>query len=76
MLFRDIASRELDASTSTITVCWVDVILAKLGQAVLYVAGAFNGIRAFEGEQPEAVRAQKEEDMLRAAVQLPGNRLE
>ncbi|KAI0662697.1 hypothetical protein C8Q70DRAFT_960558 [Cubamyces menziesii] len=71
VLFRDIASRELDASTSTITVCWVDVILAKLGQAILYVAGAFNGIRVFEGEQPEAVRAQKEEDMLRAAVQLP-----
>ena len=76
MLFRDIASRELDASTSTITVCWVDVILAKLGQAILYVTGAFNGIRVFEGEQHEAVRAQKEEDMLRAAVQLPGNRLE
>ncbi|KAH9898530.1 hypothetical protein C8Q73DRAFT_685135 [Cubamyces lactineus] len=71
VLFRDIASRDPEASTSAITVCWVDVIFARLGQAILRVAGACNGVQPFDSLQPEAVRAQREDDMLRAATQLP-----
>ncbi|KAI0651728.1 Sin-like protein conserved region-domain-containing protein [Trametes meyenii] len=59
VLFRGIASRSLGETSSTIAVCWVDVVLAKLGQAIVHAAAA--------------LRAQKEDDILRSAVQLPAS---
>jgi len=56
-------------AASTI-VCWVDVILAKLGDAAVAVAGGFSREPV---EQPvfENLRMQREDDGLRAAAQLP-----
>ncbi|KAI0670029.1 hypothetical protein C8Q78DRAFT_1038833 [Trametes maxima] len=71
VLFRDIASRNLGEASSAIAVCWVDVVLAKLGQAIAHTAGMLYGISSSEHDLPIALRAQKEDDLLRAAVQLP-----
>ena len=71
--FHAIAARETahDSSMTTI-VCWADVILARLGQAIITAASTFFGVSPQDREQPQSVRAQKEDDMLRAALQLPG----
>ncbi|KAH9857903.1 hypothetical protein C2E23DRAFT_801926 [Lenzites betulinus] len=70
-LFRTIASRNLEGSTTAIAVCWVDIILARLGQAVVNASGLLCGVQPSDQDLPEALRAQKTDDMLRAAVQLP-----
>lgn len=72
VLFRAIASRSMVESSSSIPVCWVDVVLAKLGNAIVQAAGMFYGVQPSENNQPDALRAQRADDMLRAAVQLPG----
>lgn len=71
-LFRTIASRNLEGSTTAIAVCWVDVIFARLGQTVVNASGILCGVQPSDQDLPEALRAQKTDDMLRAAVQLPG----
>ncbi|KAI8995508.1 hypothetical protein BD414DRAFT_479747 [Trametes punicea] len=71
VLFRDIAARHLEGSTSAVAVCWVDVVLARLGQAIVRAAGLFHNVLPAEGEHPESLRAKKEDDLLRAATQLP-----
>ncbi|KAI9057102.1 hypothetical protein FKP32DRAFT_1396611 [Trametes sanguinea] len=70
-VFREIASRSLQASSTAVAVCWVDVILAKLGQSIITAAGLFYDVTRSDKGQPEALRTQKQEDMLRAAIQLP-----
>lgn len=72
VLFRAIASRSMVESSSSIPVCWVDVVLAKLGNAVVHAAGMFYGVQPSEPNQLDVVRAQRADGMLRAAVQLPG----
>ncbi|CDO72363.1 hypothetical protein BN946_scf184977.g60 [Trametes cinnabarina] len=72
VLFRNIASRHVAASSAGVTICWVDVVLARLGQSIVCAAGMFGDVKSEDANQPEALRAQKEDDMLRAAIQLPG----
>ncbi len=52
-------------------VCWVDVILAKLGEAILVSAG--NGADPFVGGsyQSDALLKHWNSSALRAALQLP-----
>ncbi|OCH96529.1 hypothetical protein OBBRIDRAFT_8420 [Obba rivulosa] len=68
-IFHVIASRSVAPGGASLVVCWVDVVLVKLSDAVVVIAG---GIESTTGE-PELVtlRRQREEDMLRAAIQLP-----
>ncbi len=65
-----IAARNADGQT--LIVCWADLILAKLGQAVIATAGSLCGVVSPHQDQPSTILAQRDEDMLRAAAQLPG----
>lgn len=66
----DIAARNADGQTQI--VCWVDLILAKLSQAVIAAAGSLCGVVHSHRDQPSTILAQRNDDMLRAAAQLPG----
>lgn len=66
----DIAAR--NANGQTLIVCWVDVILAKLGQAIIATAGSLCGVVHSYRTQPSTILAQKDNSILRAAAQLPG----
>ena len=69
-VFYDIAARNADGQT--LVVCWVDLILAKLGQAVVAAAGSLCGIVLLHRDQPSTILAWRDDDILRAAAQLPG----
>lgn len=70
-VFHGIAALALapDSAASTV-VCWVDVIFAKLSEAVVNLAG---GVFREDLESPsfQNLRAQREDSNLRAAAQLP-----
>lgn len=71
-LFRVIATRDFKLnSTPLAIVCWVDVILAKLGDVVACIAAGLDGDHPGHS-LPGSLKAQREEDNLRAAIQLPG----
>ncbi|KAF8446093.1 hypothetical protein L210DRAFT_2954583 [Boletus edulis BED1] len=72
-LFRVIAARDFKlGSAPQAVVCWVDVVLAKLGDVVALIAAGLDG--DCPGHSlPEPLMAQREEDNLRAAIQLPDN---
>jgi hypothetical protein len=59
----------IDAPSSTV-VCWLDVVLAKLGLLVSNVAGGFSP--SLQAPFVEYMRLHREEDAVRAAAQLPG----
>lgn len=70
-IFRQIASRALVPGTAApIIICWVDVLLVKLGDVITFVAGGFCPP---EPEKPSllGLKAQSEDDKLLAAAQLP-----
>ncbi|KAI0757130.1 hypothetical protein C8Q80DRAFT_79276 [Daedaleopsis nitida] len=69
--FHRIAARNTDGPSTSVIVCWADAILAKLGQTIVFASGALYNVSLEEQYQPPSVRAQKDDDMLRAAVQLP-----
>lgn len=53
-------------TVSAIVVCWVDDLLARIGDAVATVAGS-----SVEDSLPENLQKQRDDDGLRAAAQLP-----
>lgn len=71
-LFRFIAASTTVETSTSVIVCWADIILAKLGQAIVAVAGSSFDVASSDHTIPQSVRAQRQDDMLRAAVQLPG----
>ncbi|KAG9314489.1 hypothetical protein JVU11DRAFT_5286 [Chiua virens] len=69
-LFRVIATRDFKPnSTPLAVICWVDVVLAKLGDVVAFIAAGLDSDQSL----PESLKGQREEDNLRAAIQLPDN---
>ena len=74
-VIHDIAARNTTRQAMSTVVCWADLILAKLGQAVVAAAGGLCGVVASDHHQPPTILMQKEDDALRAAVQLPGEYL-
>ena len=71
--FHCIAARNVeDLHGSTTIVCWADAFLARLGDAVITIASAYFDVDAQERGEQDSIRAQKNEDMLRAALQLSG----
>ena len=71
-VFHAIAMQNMDDRNSSKTiVCWADVVIARLGQAAVIVAGTFFDVAPHDHGQPPSVRAQKDDDVLRAALQLP-----
>ncbi|KAH0838421.1 hypothetical protein J3R83DRAFT_6728 [Lanmaoa asiatica] len=72
-LFRVIATRDLKLGSAPLAiVCWVDVVLAKLGDVAAFIAGGLDRNHPNQS-LPESLKAQREEDNLRAAIQLPDN---
>lgn len=68
-LFLQIANRTTSPSGDThIIACWVDVVLAKLGDSVL----ALLGWRQLSMRSSHSLANHVSESTLRAAVQLPG----
>ena len=71
-VFRVIAARDFNLSSAPLaTICWVDLVLAKLGDVAAFIAAGLDGDHP-DRSLPESLRAQREEDNLRAAIQLPG----
>ncbi|CCM00910.1 uncharacterized protein FIBRA_02956 [Fibroporia radiculosa] len=71
-VFRGIAVRDVAPGRAAATVvCWVDVVLAKLGDAIVSIAGGSPGGKDREETLPETLRKQRDGDVLRAATQLP-----
>lgn len=60
------------ADSRTLIVSWADLILAKLGKAVVAAAGSLCGVASWHQDHPSTILAQRDNDMLRAAAQLPG----
>ncbi|KAF8559216.1 hypothetical protein OG21DRAFT_712038 [Imleria badia] len=72
-LFRVLAARDFKLTSAPLAiVCWVDIVLAKLGDVAALVAAGLDGDHP-DQSLPESLKAQREEDNLRAAIQLPDN---
>ncbi|KAF9240909.1 hypothetical protein BU15DRAFT_73766 [Melanogaster broomeanus] len=72
-LFHMLAVKDLSpGSAPPAVVCWVDVVLAKLGDVSAVVAAGFHKNHP-DQMLPDVLRAQRQEDNLRAAIQLPDN---
>jgi hypothetical protein len=70
-IFHDMAARALlPGTTASTTISWVDVILAKLGDAVVAIASGFE-VTSAEPPISKILKQQRDEDSLRAAAQLP-----
>ena len=64
-IFRTVAVRQIPVGYSPSSViCWVDVVLARISSLVEHPECTFAHLPSFQ--------KQKEDDMLRAATQLPG----
>ena len=65
VIFRTIAARQVPVGRSSCPViCWVDVVLARISSLVEHPECTFAHL--------PSLQKQKEDDMLRAATQLPG----
>ncbi|KAF9229455.1 hypothetical protein BS17DRAFT_22168 [Gyrodon lividus] len=72
-LFHIIAVRDLrPGSAPPAIICWVDLILAKFGDVSAFVAAGFHKDHP-DQMLPDVLKVQRQEDNLRAAIQLPGN---
>ncbi|KIJ21622.1 hypothetical protein PAXINDRAFT_95165 [Paxillus involutus ATCC 200175] len=72
-LFHIIAARDLrPGSAPPAIVCWVDVVLARLGDVSAFVAAGFHENHP-DQTLPDVLKVQRQEDNLRAAIQLPDN---
>ncbi|THH20831.1 hypothetical protein EW146_g599 [Bondarzewia mesenterica] len=70
-VFHNIATRSLaPGATVSVVVCWVDVILIKLAESSLVLAGGAKSDSS-NGGVFLSLHKQREEDALRAAAQLP-----
>ncbi len=72
VIFNRIAANSTEGSNSSLIITWVDIVLARIGQAIIVAAGTFFHVPPIDQHQPPSVRAQREDDILRVAVQLPG----
>ncbi|KAI0068407.1 hypothetical protein BV25DRAFT_1987190 [Artomyces pyxidatus] len=71
--FQFIASRDISPGTApSAIVCWVDLILTKLGEATVVIAGG-SGDRSDDTLAVASLAKQKENDSLLAATQLPND---
>ncbi|EMD41766.1 hypothetical protein CERSUDRAFT_90342 [Gelatoporia subvermispora B] len=69
-IFHIIAAKAMSpGSTSSLVVCWADVVLVKLSEAIVAIARGGDELP----REPEFItlRRHKEDDLLRAAIQLP-----
>lgn len=73
-IFHRLAARDLMHSAPAVVVCWVDVILAKLGDAIFVIASRRPDSSLPVPEEPSFVSLEKQKEgaALRAATQLPG----
>ncbi|KIK95375.1 hypothetical protein PAXRUDRAFT_37688, partial [Paxillus rubicundulus Ve08.2h10] len=72
-LFHTIAARDFGpGSVPPAIVCWVDVVLARLGDLSAFVAAGFHENHP-DQTLPDVLKVQRQEDNLRAAIQLPDN---
>lgn len=71
-ILHSIALRHTTAGSSSIPVCWVDVLFARLAEAVVIVVGASASLSAPNSALPLTVKKQQEEVNVRAAALLPG----
>lgn len=70
-IFHHIASQAVVPGTAApVNICWVDVLLVKLSEAAVFVAGGFC-LSDTERLSLQSLKAQREEDNLLAAAQLP-----
>lgn len=66
-IFRTVAARQVPVGRScSPVICWVDVVLARISALVDHPDCAFPHL--------PSLQKQREDDMLRAATQLPGVR--
>jgi hypothetical protein len=71
-IFRRIASRAVIPGTAApIIVCWVDVLLVKLGEVTVFIAGGFAAEEPERASLLPSLKIQREDDKLMAAAQLP-----
>ncbi|KAI0936199.1 hypothetical protein AcV5_004396 [Taiwanofungus camphoratus] len=72
-IFHRLAARDLMHSAPAVVVCWVDVILAKLGDAIFVIASRRPDSSLPVPEEPSFVSLEKQKEgaALRAATQLP-----
>lgn len=71
-LFRAVAAKDLRPGFAVpTTVCWVDIILAKMGDLSELVAADFR-TRPLDKSFTKVFAGRQQEDRLKAALQLPG----
>ncbi|TBU35113.1 hypothetical protein BD311DRAFT_204228, partial [Dichomitus squalens] len=70
-VIHSIVARNAAGQAMSTVVCWADLILSQLGQAVLAASTGLCSIVPSDHNQPPAILVHREDDMLRAAVQLP-----
>lgn len=71
-VFHRIAARAVvPGTTAPIIICWVDVLLVKLNETIVFVAGGFRPRDPDEPSLLPSLKAQREDGKLLAAAQLP-----
>jgi len=71
-VFHHIAAQAVvPGTTAPIIICWVDILLVKLSEAIVFVAGGFRPRDLDEPSLLPSLKAQREDDKLLAAAQLP-----
>jgi len=71
-VFHRIASRAVvPGSAAPIIICWVDVLLVKLSETIIFVAGGFCSVDPEGPSLLPSLKVQRENDKLLAAAQLP-----
>lgn len=68
-VFHGIAAREADALA--VVVCWVDVVLSRLGEAIVQISGGNISVSEPNFPTSDLLQKQRDDDALRAAIQLP-----
>jgi hypothetical protein len=61
----------MHGTSSAGIVSWVDIVLARLGEAIMVTATGFHDM-SLPASMPAILRRQRDEDALWAASQLPG----
>lgn len=72
-LFRDVALQSNPRHMGSLAVTWVDKLLAKLTILIVNVASAPTPVILPQANASEPIQLQVDNDMVHAAVQLPGN---
>ena len=70
-IFHGLASQGVNTTNVFTVISWVDIILARLGDAIVYIGSGCHEDSLLQS-MPQALRRQRDEDNLYAAAQLPG----